>query len=93
MTQKIGAGHVKAMGRQGLRELRGALYPQSNIAQPTEYGVFGTQTPGEVAESRRDDGKEMEEEARTGSVLADRIEQIQARDVRGRDERSPDMER
>lgn len=30
---KIGAGHASAMFRQGLRELRASLYPESNVAQ------------------------------------------------------------
>jgi hypothetical protein len=38
------------MGRQGLRELRSALYPGSNVAGPAELGIYGTATPGEVAE-------------------------------------------
>ena len=46
---KIGSGHAKAMFRQGLAELRGALYADSNVAQPTEYGVYGKETPSEVA--------------------------------------------
>lgn len=50
---KIGAGHASAMFRQGLRELRAAFFPDSNIAQPTEHGIFGTKTPGEVADSRQ----------------------------------------
>jgi hypothetical protein len=52
---KIGAGTLGAWFRLGLRELRGALYPESNIAQQTEYGMFGSLTPGEVAAARRDD--------------------------------------
>ncbi|MBL8696201.1 MAG: hypothetical protein JNJ88_19050 [Planctomycetes bacterium] len=45
---KIGAGHAAAMFRQGLSELRGALYAESNVAQPAQYGLYGTRTPGEV---------------------------------------------
>jgi hypothetical protein len=52
---KVGEGHVAAMGRLGLHELRGMMYPESNIAQRAEYGLYGTRTPGEVAEARRDD--------------------------------------
>ena len=51
--RKFGEGHVSAMGRLGLGELRGALYPESNVAQHSEYGLYGTLTPGEVAEARR----------------------------------------
>ena len=41
------------MFRQGLRELRAIFFPESNVAQATEYGIFGTQTPGEVAQGRQ----------------------------------------
>jgi hypothetical protein len=53
---KIGVGHADAQFRLGFAEIRAALYPESNIAQPTPYGEFGTKTPGEVAEDRRADG-------------------------------------
>jgi hypothetical protein len=75
-NQKIGAGHASAMFRQGLRELRGALYPESNVAQPTEYGIYGTRTPGEVAEARRSEVREQDEEP---SVLAGKVQQAEAR--------------
>ncbi len=55
---KIGSEHAAAMARQGLRELRAAFYPESNVAQPAEYGIWGTKTPGEVAESREVHGRE-----------------------------------
>lgn len=52
-SPKIGAGHASAMFRQGLRELRNALYADSNVAAPmTEYGIYGTRTPGEIADAR-----------------------------------------
>lgn len=82
---KIGAGHLSAMARLGLRELRGALYPQSNVAQPSELGLYGTATPHEVHQARhgereaegaeRNDGAEGQE-----SIVASRLEQAQARD-------------
>lgn len=53
---KIGAGHASAMWRQGLAELRGALYNEGTVAQPTQYGIYGTKTPGEVAKDREGDG-------------------------------------
>lgn len=89
--QKIGTGHAAAMARQGLRELRAAIYPESNVAQPPEYGIYGTKTPGEVAEDRRGDPRDLEEESRgRDSALAERSRQAQARadrpeDGRGRD--------
>lgn len=92
---KIGEGHAEAMLRQGLREARAALYPESNVAQQPEYGLYGTRTPGEVAESRRDDGRDFEEEKPTerGSILEDRMRQAAGRDVHGRDDKDLDLER
>jgi hypothetical protein len=83
------------MGRLGLRELRGAVYPESNVAQQPEYGLYGTRTPGEVAEARRDDVRGFEEEMSTerGSVLEDRMRQAEGRDVHGRDDKDIDLER
>jgi hypothetical protein len=51
---KIGQGSFGAWMRLGLRELRAVFFPESNVAQPSEYGIFGTLTPGEVAAGRRD---------------------------------------
>lgn len=72
---KIGDGHLAAMARQGLRELRAAFYPDSNIASQTEYGIYGTRTPGEVAEAREGNAKLDEEKRVDGSLLADRVQQ------------------
>ena len=84
-VQKIGEGHTAAMLRLGLKELRGGLYPESNVAQPSEYGLYGTKTPGEVAESRR--GSELNLEEEKGSVVADRLRQAESRDDHGKDQR------
>ena len=93
---KIGEGHAGAMGRLGLHELRAAAYPGSNIAQHSEYGLYGTRTPGEVAEARRGDERDLEEEPRQDSVLDDRMHQAEmnrdSRDDRGED-RDRDLER
>lgn len=72
--QKIGAGHAEAMFRQGLAELRGAMYPESNVAQPTAYGIAGTKTPGEVMEDRK--GEVLDPDERP-SLLDDRLDQIE----------------
>ncbi len=91
-TRKAGEGHLGAMARLGLRELRELGNPGGNIAQPSEYGLYGTLTPGEVAESRRHDGRELEEEGMNrDSVLADRLQQAKDRD--DRDDNSRDLER
>jgi len=85
---RIGAGHAEAMFRMGLKELRGALYPDSNVAQPGEYGLYGTRTPGEVAESRRSDGLGLEEEK--GSLLTERIRAAETQPAL--DEKARDLE-
>lgn len=59
---KIGAGHVTAMLRQGLRELRATVFPESNVAQQPELGIWGTKTPQEITSERRADA--MPEPAR-----------------------------
>ena len=87
---KIGSEHVSAMARQGLRELRAAMYPDSNVAQPAEYGIYGTMTPGEVAESRRGDGRDLEDEKPTDSVVESRLAAVRAVEPQ-RDE--PDRDR
>jgi|GEM_PF-2650558 len=70
---KIGEGHASAMGRQGLRELRGAMYPESNVAQQPEYGLYGTRTPGEVQDERW--GKDNQMDSRGDSIGQDRLQQ------------------
>lgn len=76
---KIGSEHVKAMGRQGLRELRAAMYPDSNVAQQAEYGIYGTMTPGEVAEARRGDGRDLEDEKPVASAVESRMKMADTR--------------
>jgi hypothetical protein len=90
-ARKIGEGHVAAMGRMGLGELRGALYPESNVAQHSEYGLYGTLTPGEVAEARRG-GESHELDHDGGSILDNRLAQAAARDHRD-DSRGPELDR
>ncbi len=87
---KIGSGHAGAMWRQGVAEIRGAFFNESNVAQPAQYGLYGTRTPGEVAEARRSDMRDMDEEQ--GSILADRMRQADARDEHGRDSRELEKE-
>jgi hypothetical protein len=69
---KIGEGHAEAMARQGLKELRAAFYPSSNVAAMTEYGMYGTKTQGEVASDRRDDMIDPEDEGH--SVLQEKLQ-------------------
>jgi hypothetical protein len=58
-TPKIGAGHASAMARLGLAELRAAFaVSDSNIVQPSPYGIYGTKTPGEVQEERNSSARD-----------------------------------
>lgn len=54
-TPKFGAGTGQAWLRQGLHEIRNALYPGSNVAAPTETGMYGTALPSEVAADKQRD--------------------------------------
>ncbi len=49
---KLGSGHLQAMLRQGLGELRGAMYTESNVAQQPGLGLVGVATPGEIQAQR-----------------------------------------
>jgi hypothetical protein len=77
---KIGDGHLSAMARMGLHELRGAVYPDSNVAQSPEYGLYGTKTPGEIAEARDGDSNSLEPDKGSASVVGDRLRESAARD-------------
>ncbi len=69
-TPKIGAGHAQAMFRQGLAELRAAIYPESNVAQPTVYGIAGTKTPGEVMQDKQGEMRDPDERP---SILEEKL--------------------
>ncbi len=51
---KIGAGHLAAMGRAGLKELSQALvaFPDSTIRPVEEPGLVGNLTPQEVVHGK-----------------------------------------
>lgn len=52
--EKIGEGTLNGMARQGLAELRGAMYVNSNVAQPTQYGIYGVMTQSEIVDAKKD---------------------------------------
>lgn len=58
---RIGAGHFEAMGRQGLAELRAAMYSGSNVAQPPGPGLYGTATQAEVMQQREAEPRSADE--------------------------------
>lgn len=82
-TQKWGTGHGSAMFRQGLAELRAAMYPESNVAQPPAYGIAGTKTPGEVMQEKQGEVRDPDERP---SMLDERTMHAETR----AQEREPD---
>src|ERR1700722_19874758 len=60
---KVGEGHLEAMGRLGLKELRNAANPSRESAADSEIGLYGTQTQGEIAEARGGPGHGPEQES------------------------------
>jgi hypothetical protein len=91
MGKKLGDGHLKAMVRQGLAELRGAFYAGSNVAQPTEAGMLGRPTPGEIANERDESGADGREGGGRASVLKDALERAKGW-VSNRGDREPGRE-
>ena len=92
---KIGAGHLAAMGRQGIQELRAAVYPESNVAQPPETGMFGSPTPQEILNDQISSGPELKNEDASmlyGSVIADRLPAAEPEPPQ-MDTREPELDR
>ncbi|MCK6465379.1 MAG: hypothetical protein L6Q93_11150 [Phycisphaerae bacterium] len=87
---KIGAGHASAMFRQGLAELRAALYPESNIAQPTVYGVAGTKTPGEVMLDKQGESRDPDERP---SILSEKLKEAEQQRETDREPEPPQQEK
>jgi hypothetical protein len=73
MARKIGEGHVAAMARLGLKELRNALNPSRESIADQEIGIYGTLTQGEIADARDGPGKGPEQESRVGNVSLDDV--------------------
>jgi hypothetical protein len=88
---KIGAGHASAMFRLGLAELRAALtFSDSNIVQPSFYGIYGTKTPGEVQDERKSSSKNASDEP--PSTLSAYVEKAGHEPETGQEQREPDRE-
>lgn len=88
--QKIGVGHAGAMFRQGLSELRGILYPESNVAQPSQIGLYGTMTQGEVMKERGVLGRDVDEQSM--SVEEPALTEARPEDVEPPTQDEPDLE-
>src|SRR5947209_7798748 len=81
MDRKIGEGHVAAMARLGLKELRNALNPSRESVADQEIGLYGTQTQGEIAQARRGPGQGPEQESgarQESSVVTLSLDDIRA---------------
>jgi len=71
MARKWGEGHLAAMLRLGLKELRNALNPARESVADTEIGLYGTATQGEIAEARGGPGQGTEQESPGGTMSMD----------------------
>src|SRR5438552_7258535 len=66
MARKIGEGHLAAMGRLGLKELKNAFNPSRESVADNEIGLYGTETQGEIAKARSSPGDGLEQESPDG---------------------------
>jgi hypothetical protein len=73
---KIGQGHAAAMGRLGLKELRNAVNPSKESAADSELGLYGTMTPGKVADTQghgnrqdKQQERQLQQQQRRGQSL------------------------
>jgi hypothetical protein len=82
--RKIGAGHVEAMLRLGLKELRNAANPSRESVADTEMGLYGTQTQGEIAQARGGPGQGPEQESSEKTLSLDELRKDAEK--RGRDD-------
>lgn len=89
----FGAGSLKAFGRLGLQELRGALYPESNVAQPTEQGMYGSATPQEVAKDKQEEAIPQKEESSLDRHLREATERAEIEREKESKERGMERER
>jgi hypothetical protein len=71
MAHKFGDGHVTAMARLGLKELRNALNPSRESVADQEIGLYGTATQGEIAQARGGPGRGPEQESPGGTLSLD----------------------
>jgi hypothetical protein len=90
---KIGDGHVAAMGRLGLKELRNALNPSKDSIADTEIGLAGTATQGEIANARSGAGEGAEQESMSLSDLRSAAQQDQAKEQNNLGKDGPDQSR
>jgi hypothetical protein len=83
--RKIGDGHVSAMIRLGLKELRNAANPSRESVADNEIGLYGTQTQGEIAEARGGPGHGPEQESSDKTLSLDDLREDAQKRSRGDD--------
>lgn len=74
-----------AYARQGAHELGAALYPSGTAAQPPEYGMPWTRTPGQIA-----DGMREQEPSAQPNPEPTALDAYVQHDAHGRDAQQPD---
>ena len=90
MDRKIGEGHLSAMFRLGLKELRNALNPSRESVADTEIGLYGTETQGEIAKARGGPGQGPEQESPGGTMSLDDL-RAYAKELSQSEERSKEQ--
>jgi hypothetical protein len=91
---KVGEGHLSAMARLGLKELRNAATPSRESVADTEIGLYGTATQGEIAQARGGAGEGPEQESLTVENMRAEAEAAKARQQdHGKEQDRGDMER
>ena len=88
MKRKIGEGHLAAMGRLGLKELKNIFNPSRESVADQEIGLLGTATQGEIAYARGGPGKGSEQESRGRTFSLDDLRAYSKQHSQA-DDRSP----
>lgn len=88
MERKLGEGHVSAMARLGLKELRNAFNPSRESVSDQEIGLYGSLTQGEIAQARGSTGLGPEQEGTSFSLddLRSYAKELSQAEERGREQ-------
>lgn len=90
---KIGEGHLQAMVRLGMKELRNAVNPSRESVADNEVGLFLSQTQGEIAQARGGPGAGPEQEAPMTLEELKEFAKSRANEASLRMEKGEEMER
>jgi hypothetical protein len=74
--RKWGEGHLAAMARLGLKELRNAANPSRESIADSEIGLYGSLTQGEIAQARSGPGSGPEEESPQADMTLDQLREL-----------------